>query len=88
VGESRMIRTQMGKHNRSVTVAAHGTPCDIPPRNSKLTVTVGLASVFLQLGPLVWKNVTAARTVPGHPDVRNRKRKFSCRYNGSLWLEV
>jgi hypothetical protein len=26
-----MIRTQMGKHNRSVMVAVYGTPCVIPP---------------------------------------------------------
>jgi hypothetical protein len=25
----------MGKHNRSVMVAVHGTPCAIPSRNSK-----------------------------------------------------
>jgi hypothetical protein len=34
VGESVMIRTQMGTHNRSETVAMHGAPCSIPPRNS------------------------------------------------------
>jgi hypothetical protein len=32
VGESLMIRTQMGKNNRSVMVAMYGTPCAIPPR--------------------------------------------------------
>jgi hypothetical protein len=34
LGESGMIRTQMGKHNRSVMVAVYGTPCVIPPGNS------------------------------------------------------
>jgi hypothetical protein len=32
VGESGIIRTQMGKHNRSVMVAVFGTPREIPPR--------------------------------------------------------
>jgi hypothetical protein len=31
VGESGFIRTQMGKHNRSVMVAMYGMPCAIPP---------------------------------------------------------
>jgi hypothetical protein len=35
VGESGMIRTHMGKHNRSVMVAVHGAPCAIAYRNSK-----------------------------------------------------
>jgi hypothetical protein len=30
VGESGMIRTQMGKHNKSAMVAVHGTPCAMP----------------------------------------------------------
>jgi hypothetical protein len=30
VGESGMIRTQMGMHNRSVMVAVYGMPCVIP----------------------------------------------------------
>jgi hypothetical protein len=34
VDESGMIRTQMRKHNRPLTVAVYGTPCAIPPRNS------------------------------------------------------
>jgi hypothetical protein len=34
VGESRMIRTWMGKHNRSVMVAMYGTHCAIPPLSS------------------------------------------------------
>jgi hypothetical protein len=33
--ESGMIITLMGMHNRSVMVAMLGTPCAIPPRNSK-----------------------------------------------------
>jgi hypothetical protein len=32
VDESRMIRTKIGKHNRSVIVAVYGTPCTILPR--------------------------------------------------------
>jgi hypothetical protein len=32
VSESGMIRNQMRKQNRSVTVAMYGTPCTIPPR--------------------------------------------------------
>jgi hypothetical protein len=32
MGKSRMIITQMGKHDRSVTVAEYRTPCAIPPR--------------------------------------------------------
>jgi hypothetical protein len=31
VGEWGVIRTQVGKHNRSVMVAVYGTPCAIPP---------------------------------------------------------
>jgi hypothetical protein len=31
VDESRIIRTQMGKDNRSVMVAVYGTPLAIPP---------------------------------------------------------
>jgi hypothetical protein len=31
-GESEMIRSQMRKHNRPVTVAMYGAPCAIPPR--------------------------------------------------------
>jgi hypothetical protein len=31
VGESGMIRTQMGKHNRLIMVAVYGTPSAIPP---------------------------------------------------------
>jgi hypothetical protein len=34
VDESEMIRTQMGKQNRSEMVAEHETPCTIPPRNT------------------------------------------------------
>jgi hypothetical protein len=34
LGESGMIRTQMGKHSRSVVVAVYGTPCVIQPPNS------------------------------------------------------
>jgi hypothetical protein len=34
VGESAVIRTQMGKHIRPVMVAVLGTPCAISPRNS------------------------------------------------------
>jgi hypothetical protein len=30
VDDSEMIGTQMGKYNRSVMVAAYGTPCTIP----------------------------------------------------------
>jgi hypothetical protein len=33
VDESGMIRTPMGKHNRSVMVAVHATPWIILPRN-------------------------------------------------------
>jgi hypothetical protein len=32
VDKSVMIRTKMGKHNKLVMVAVHGTPCVIPPR--------------------------------------------------------
>jgi hypothetical protein len=32
IGESGMIRAQMGKHNRSVMVAVYGTPCATRPR--------------------------------------------------------
>jgi hypothetical protein len=39
VGESRMIRTQMGKHNISVKVAVYDVPCVIPPRNSNSRAT-------------------------------------------------
>jgi hypothetical protein len=38
VDESGVIRTQMGMHNRSEMVAAHGTPRAIPPVT--LTATV------------------------------------------------
>jgi hypothetical protein len=31
IGESGMIRAQMGKHSRSVMVAAYEIPCEIPP---------------------------------------------------------
>jgi len=31
VGESVMIRTQMGKHNRSDMIAVYRMPCAIPP---------------------------------------------------------
>jgi hypothetical protein len=31
MGESEMIRTQMGKHNRSVMVAVYGAPRATPP---------------------------------------------------------
>jgi hypothetical protein len=34
VNESGMIRTSMGKANRSEMVAMHGTSCAIPPPNS------------------------------------------------------
>jgi hypothetical protein len=34
VDESGMIRTQMGKHNRSVMVPVLGTPCTTPTRDS------------------------------------------------------
>jgi hypothetical protein len=33
-GRIKMVRTQMGSHNRSVMVVVYGTPCAIPPRNS------------------------------------------------------
>jgi hypothetical protein len=36
VDKSGMIRTQIGKHNRSVMVAVYGTSFMIPPRNSNL----------------------------------------------------
>jgi hypothetical protein len=41
VGESGMIRTQMRKHNRPLTVAFYRTPCAIPPRNNNSTVLCG-----------------------------------------------
>jgi hypothetical protein len=34
VDESGVIRTQMGKHNRSENGCTHGTLCTIPPHNS------------------------------------------------------
>jgi hypothetical protein len=37
VDESGMIRTLIGKQNRSVMVVAYGTPCTIPHRNSNST---------------------------------------------------
>jgi hypothetical protein len=40
VGESGMIRTQMGKHSSSAMVAVYGTPCAIPPRNSDINSKV------------------------------------------------
>jgi hypothetical protein len=33
-GESGMIRTEMGMHNRSEMVAMYGKPCVIPSHNS------------------------------------------------------
>jgi hypothetical protein len=33
VDVSGMIRTQMGRHNKSEMATMHGTPCAIPPRN-------------------------------------------------------
>jgi hypothetical protein len=44
VGESGMIRPHMGKRNRSVMVAVHGTPCAIPRHksNSNSRPTVSL----------------------------------------------
>jgi hypothetical protein len=41
VGESGMIRSHMGKNNRSVMVAVCGTPCAIPSRNNSLQDTPG-----------------------------------------------
>jgi hypothetical protein len=35
VGVSEMIRTHMGKHNRSVMVAVYGTPCAVPSRMAR-----------------------------------------------------
>jgi hypothetical protein len=35
VDERGMIRTQMGKHCRSIIVAVYGTPCAIPPRKQQ-----------------------------------------------------
>jgi hypothetical protein len=50
VGESGMIRTQMGNETGSVMVAVYGTPCTILPRNNnsnsrvyKTTEGAGLA---------------------------------------------
>jgi hypothetical protein len=34
VGESEMIITQIGKHNRSVMVVVYGTPCAVLPQKS------------------------------------------------------
>jgi hypothetical protein len=38
VDESATIRTQMGKHSKSIdlTVVVYGTPCAIPPPNSNI----------------------------------------------------
>jgi hypothetical protein len=37
VGDSGMIRTQVGRHNRPVVVAVYRTPWAIPPRNRSST---------------------------------------------------
>jgi hypothetical protein len=39
LGESGIIRTRMGTHNRLGVVAVYGTPCAIPPINSKQQAT-------------------------------------------------
>jgi hypothetical protein len=39
VDESRMIKTQMGKHNRSEMLAVHGTPCVNRPVSVTVTVS-------------------------------------------------
>jgi hypothetical protein len=40
VDESGRIRTQMGKHNRSVMVSVYGTLCAIPPVNCNNNIDV------------------------------------------------
>jgi hypothetical protein len=38
VGELEMIRTQTGKHNRTVMVVVYSTHCAIPPRKNRKSI--------------------------------------------------
>jgi hypothetical protein len=50
VGESGMIRNQMGKHNKSAMVAVYRTLCAIPPQKSVTVTTHRLCYAVLFCG--------------------------------------